>query len=141
MVIGHLRSSEVFVLRYRIRESIHRVDPSGVAERRHTTIKRRVYYVDYPNEVWHMDSNHKIIRWKFVIHGATNEFSQIIVMLKCSTDNRAATVLQHFLSATTTYGGLHKIWTDGGGENVDVWRHMIQQWGSSCVIVGSSVHT
>ena len=31
MVIGHLRSREIFVTRYRIRESIHRIDPSGVA--------------------------------------------------------------------------------------------------------------
>ena len=71
MVIGHLRSREIFVPRYRIRESIHRIDPSGVAERRRT-IRRRVYHVEYSNKVWHMDSNHKIIRWKFVIHGATD---------------------------------------------------------------------
>jgi hypothetical protein len=141
MVIGHLRSSEIFIQRSRVRDSIHRVDPSGVAERRRTTIKRRVYHVDYPNEVWHMDGNHKAIRWKFVIHGATDGFSRTIVMMKCSSDNRAATVLQHFLSATATYGLPHKIRTDGGGENVDVWQHMIQRRGSpSCVLVGSSVH-
>ena len=141
MVIGHLRSSEIFVQRSCVRDSIHRVDPSGVAERRRTTIKRRVYHVDYPNEVWHMDGNHKAIRWKFVIHGATDGFSRTIVMMKCSSDNRASTVLQHFLSATGTYGLPHKVRTDGGGENVDVWRHMIQRRGSpSCVLVGSSVH-
>ena len=61
-------------------------------------------------------------------------------MMKCSSDNRASTVLQHFLSATATYGLPHKIRTDGGGEN-DVWRHMIQRRGfPSCVLVGSSVH-
>ena len=43
MVIGHLRSSNVFVQRSRIRESMHQVDPVGVADRRRTTIKRRVY--------------------------------------------------------------------------------------------------
>ena len=141
MLTGHLRSLNVFVQRSRIRESIHRVDPVGVADRRRTTIKRRVYHVDHPNEVWHMDSNHKIIRWKFVIHGATDGFSRTIVMLKCATNNRADTVLQHFISATSTYGLPLKLWTDGGGENVDVWRHMIaQHHSSSCVIVGSSVH-
>ena len=141
MVIGHLRSSDIFVQRSRVRESIHRVDPVGVADRRRTTIKRRVYHVDHPNEVWHMDSNHKIIRWKFVIHGATDGFSRTIVMLKCATNNRADTVIQHFISATDTYGLPKKIRTDGGGENVDVWRYMIMRHhSSSCVIVGSSVH-
>ena len=88
-----------------------------------------------------MDGNHKAIRWKFVIHGATDGFSRTIVTMKCFSDNRASTVLQHFLSATGTYVLPHKIRTDGGGENVDVWRHMIQRRGSpSCVLVGSSVH-
>ena len=141
MIIGHLRSQEIFVQRSRIRQSIHRVDPAGVAERRRTTIKRRVYHVDHPNEVWHIDSNHKIIRWKFVIHGATDGFSRTVTMMNCSTDNQAATVLQHFLQATTQYGLPHKVRTDAGGENVDVWRHMIHHWGStSSATVGSSVH-
>ena len=81
------------------------------------------------------------IRWKFVIHGATDGFSRTIVMMKCATNNRADTVLQHFISATSTYGLPQKLRTDGGGENVDVWRHMIaQHHSSSCVIVGNSVH-
>ena len=62
MITGHLRSCEVHVPRSRIRDSIHRIDPSGVIERRHTTIKRRVYHVEAPNKVWHMDGNHKLIR-------------------------------------------------------------------------------
>ena len=40
MVIRHLQSSEIFVQRSRVCDSIHTVDPSGVAERRRTTIKR-----------------------------------------------------------------------------------------------------
>ena len=65
------------------------------------------------------------------------EINFVVFGVPYSTDNRAATVLQYFLS---TYGVPHKIRTDGGGESIDVWRHMIQQWGSSRVIVGSSVH-
>ena len=141
MIIGYLRSCQVNVQRSRIRESIHRVDPNGVAERRRMTIKRRVYHVDCSNEVWHIDSNHKLIRWKFVIHGATDGFSRTVTMMNCSTDNQASTVLQHFLTGTSKYGLPCSVRTDGGGENIDVWRHMIQYWGSSsCVIVGSSVH-
>ena len=62
--------------RRRIRESIHQVDPAGVEERAHTTIRRRRYHVDAPNDVWHMDGNHKLIRWKFVIHGAISSAIQ-----------------------------------------------------------------
>ncbi len=65
----------------------------------------------------------------------------MVTMMKCSTDNQATTVLEHFLSASSCYGLPQKIRTDGGGENVDIWMHMIEQRGSSAsVIVGSSVH-
>ena len=104
-------------------------------------IRRRRYHVDAPNEVWHMDSNHKFIRWKFVIHGAVDSFSRLIVFLSCSTNNRAETVLQGFVAATLTYGLPQKLRTDMGGDNVDAWHYMIQQNGNErCVIVGSSVH-
>ena len=141
IITGYLRSVGMCIPRRRIRESIHRVDPAGVEERARTTIRRRRYHVDAPNEVWHMDGNHKLIRWKFVIHGAIDGFSRLIAFLKCSTNNRAETVLQGFVTATLTYGLPRKLRTDMGGENVDAWHYMIQQHGNeSCVIVGSSVH-
>ena len=76
-VIGHLRSCVVRVPRSRIRDSIHRVDPSGVLDRSLTTIRRRIYNVEAPNKVWHMDGNHKLIRWKFVIHGGIDGYSSM----------------------------------------------------------------
>ena len=104
MILGYLWSQEVHVQRERVRESLHCVDPQGVAIRHHFTTRQRVYCVDFPNEVWHIDSNHKMIRWKFVIHGATDGFSRMVTMMKCSTDNQATTVLEHFLSASSCYG-------------------------------------
>ena len=74
MVTGSLRSSGIYVRRKRIRESIHRVDPSGIEERARKTIRCRRYHVESPNKVWHMDGNHKLIRWKFVIHGAVDGY-------------------------------------------------------------------
>ena len=50
MVAGHLLSRGVHVSRVRLRASIHRVDPEGVAERRRTAIKRRSYHVSRPND-------------------------------------------------------------------------------------------
>lgn len=67
IVTGHLRSLEINVSRRRIRESIHQVDPSGTEEIACLTIRHRTYLVDAPNEVWNMDGNHELMRWKFVI--------------------------------------------------------------------------
>ena len=58
-------------------------------------------------------------------------------MMKCSSGNRAPTVLQRFRFATATYRLPHKIRTDGGSGN-HVWWHMIQRRG--CVLVDSSVY-
>ena len=87
-----------------------------------------------------MDGNHKLIRWKFVVHGAIDGYSRVIVMLKCSTNNKAETVLHHFTQAGSSFGLPDKLRTDGGGENVDAWQYMIQHRNSDSVIVGSSVH-
>ena len=51
IVTGHLRSLQINVPRRRIRESIRRVDPSGTEERARSTVRRRAYHVDAPNEV------------------------------------------------------------------------------------------
>lgn len=140
MVCGHLRGLGLHVPRTEVRASIHRVDPSGVEERRHRAIKRRVYSVEYANKVWHMDGNHKLIRYKFVVHGAVDGYSRLVTTLKCSTNNRAVTVLHHFVEAISNYGLPKRLRTDCGGENVDVWEYMMQQRGDASVIVGSSVH-
>ena len=141
MVSCCLRSHGIYVPRRRIRESIHRVDPSGSEERARRTIRCRMYHVESPNKVWHMDGNHKLIRWKFVIHGAVDGYSRLIVFLTYSTNNTARTVLHGFVKATLEYGLPRKLCTDLGGENIDAWQYMIQQHGDErCVIVGSSVH-
>ena len=64
IVMGYIRSQGIHVPRRRIKESLHRVDPAGIEERRLTTIRQREYNVDAPNDVWHMDGHHKLIRCK-----------------------------------------------------------------------------
>ena len=142
MIIGFLRSQNIHVPRTQVRESIHRVDPQGVAARSVKLIQRRRYHVKGPNYVWHMDGNHKLIRYKFVIHGAIDGFSRFVAFLKCSTNNRAKTVLWSFVDAVQTYRVPKKLRTDMGGENVDAWDYMIDyhSGNESCIITGSSVH-
>ena len=142
MLIGYLRSRNIHIPRSRIRNSIHRIDPHGIELRKLTTIRRRTYHVEGPNYVWHMDGNHKLIRWKFIIHGAIDGYSRLVVFLKCSTNNTAATVLSSFITATQSYGVPKRLRTDLGGENVDAWQYMVDYHGGDerCVITGSSVH-
>ena len=63
MMDGLLRSRGIIIQRHRIRLSVARVDPIGVAERWATSIPRRVYRVSGPNALWHVDGNHKLIRY------------------------------------------------------------------------------
>ena len=67
-----------------------------------------------PNYVWHMDGNYKLIRWKFVIHGAVDRYSRLLIFLKCLTNNRASTVLESFVTATQIYGIPKRVRTDMG---------------------------
>ena len=83
---------------------IHRVDPTNTAIRRSKAIRRRVYHVEGPNSLWHVDGNHKLIRWRFVVHGGIDGYSRIIVYLKCSTNNLASTVMISFFQAVHDHG-------------------------------------
>ena len=68
-VNGRLKSQGIVVQRDRIRESMRRVDPTGVQSRARRALHRRTYSVCAPNELWHLDGYHKLIRWRVVIHG------------------------------------------------------------------------
>lgn len=92
--------------------------------------------------MWHLDGNHKLIRWKFVIHGAIDGYSRLVTFLKCSTNNRSETVLQCFVEATEEYEIPSRVRTDHGGENVKVWEYMEEQrgFGRNSYLAGQSVH-
>ena len=101
-----------------------------------------MYSVDGPSSLWHIDDNHKLIKWRFVVHGGIDGFSQTIVYLHCSTNNRSSTVLDAFTNAVGEYGVSSQIRSNGGGENVRVWEYMFEQHNSqSAVLVGSSTQT
>ncbi len=66
----------------------------------------------------------------------------MIVYMKCSTNNRAATVYNFFLEGVDKFGLPSRVRSDQGGENVMVARHMIEYRGADrrSMITGSSVH-
>ncbi|CAC5388907.1 unnamed protein product [Mytilus coruscus] len=86
----------------RIRDAIIRVDPAGTAFRWSDTIHRRTYRVAGPNSLWHIDGNHKLIGWRFVIHGGIDGFSRKIVYLGCATNNKSSTVFDLFPTCYST---------------------------------------
>ena len=89
-----------------------------------------------------LDGHHKLIRWCLVTHCGIDGYSRLVVYLKCSTNNRSATVYDLFLAAAQTYGLPSRVRSDQGVENRLVAQHMLHHRGldRGSIIVGSSVH-
>lgn len=77
-----------------------------------------------------------------MIHCAIDGYSRMVTFLKCSSNNKASTVLEEFINAISSFGCPLKIRTDHGTENVLVARFMLETRGvsGSPVITGKSVH-
>ena len=142
MMQAHLRSLGICIQRYRVRESLIRVDPVGSALRWAAVIPRRIYRVAGPNSLWHIDSHLSLIRWKLVIHGGIDGFSRLITFLSCVTNNRATTMLCNFLVGVQRFGCPSRVRSDHGMENYHVARFMLLYRGCNrgSHITGPSVH-
>ena len=140
-----LRGSGLRIQRWRIREKLRAVDPVGRAARRSCAIRRRVYNVRAPNCLWHMDTNHKLIAWRFVIHGCIDGYSRTVSHLKCATNlnNFAVTALQYFQEEVRKYGLPSRVRGDCAVENVDAAKFMISNRGTNrgSFITRRSVHS
>lgn len=101
---GFLRSVGLCVQRARVRDSLMRIDPAGVQRRFRQVLHRRRYNVCMPNSLWHIDGNHKLIKWRIVIHGGIDGYSRLPVYLHAANNNKSATVLECFLNAVQQYG-------------------------------------
>lgn len=141
-VRGSRKGRQIWFQRSRIRESLRRVDSIGRAVRNIYAICRRSYNVTAPNHLWHIDSNHKLISWRFVIHGCIDGYSTATIYLKCCNDNKANTVLGYFTSGVQQFGLPSRVRGNHGMENIQVARYMIRNRGfdRGSLIAGRSVH-
>ena len=106
-------------------------------------IHTKVYTGFYYNVLcFFADGNHKLVRWRMVIHGGIDGHTGVVVFLQCNDNNRAETVLRCFRTAVQTHGLPSRVRTDKGGENTKVAQFMLESRGTGrgSIIVGSSVH-
>lgn len=137
-----LRQKGLVLQRSRVRESLHRVDYEGVKRRKKNGLSRRVYNVQGSNHLWHLDTHHKLVRWYFIVIGVIDGFSRLPVVLDCTTNNKAPTVLESFIKGVVEYGLPLRVRSDKGLENVLVADYILEKRGvdSGCMITGKSTH-
>ena len=92
-LLGALRSRGLNIQRWRVRNCLRTLDPVGTALRWRSAIYRRKYSAPTPNALWHIDSNHKLIRWRLITHLCIDGYSRLIIYAHCCNDNTADTVL------------------------------------------------
>ena len=107
-----------------------------------TPVYRRKYSVPTPNSLWHIDGNHKLIRYRFVVHCCVDGYSRLIVYATLKDNNRADTVLELFMKGVQEFGLPSRVRSDHGLENVGVAQYMLENRGldRGSMITGSSVH-
>ncbi|CAG2199511.1 unnamed protein product [Mytilus edulis] len=137
-----LAQQNIKVQRYRLRDSMYRVDKKGILERKKGRLHRRTYSVQSPNTLWHVDTNHKLIRWNMIIAGGIDGFSRLITFLECVDNNKAGTLLNCFVKGVTKYGLPSRVRSDMGRENTLIADYMIKNRGSGrgSMITGKNVH-
>eukprot|EP00794_Sanderia_malayensis_P001890 gene1890-2144_t len=140
MINAILRQGGLFIQRARLRDCLGRVDHDGVQARKKNRLHRRIYNVQGANHLWHIDTNHKLVRWYFIITGVVDGFSRLPVALMCTDNNKAETVLKCFLKGVEDYGLPLKARSDKGLENVLVADYMIEKRGEGSMITGKSTH-
>ena len=130
------------IQRFRIRESLHRVDSEGIRRRKKSRLSRRVYNVQGSNHLWHLDTNQKLVRWYFIIIGAIDGYSRLPVVLDCTSSNKATIVLNSFLKGVEECGLPMRVRSDKGLENVLVADYMLENRGTTngSFITGKSTH-
>ena len=86
--------------------------------------------------------NHKLTRYRFVVHCCVDGYSRVIVYATLTDNNRADTVLELFIKGVQEFGLPSRVRSDHGLENVGVAQYMLENRGLNRggIITGSFVH-
>ena len=133
---------KVHIPQRRVFAALREIDPIGAGLRWCKAIVRRIYDVPGPHYLWHMDTNHKLISWRFVIFGVIDGYSRYCLCLKVDDNNKAATWLDYFTETEDKFALPERVRGDCGGENVEVARYMCRRRPrqNKPFIAGRSVH-
>ena len=101
-LLGPLRSRGLNIQRWRVRICLRTLDPIGTALRWRSAIYRRKYSVPTPNALWHIDSNHKLIRWRLITHVCVDGYSRLITMHTAVATTKQTRYWINFLGVSTT---------------------------------------
>lgn len=130
-VAGYLLSVGIQTPRVNMRRLLNILDDRTGQLREPHPVERRVYYVPFVNSVWHIDGQHKLIRWKFVIHAAIDGKSHLIPYMSVASNNWPETVCDLFKGGIDRWGWPSRVRADHGGENVGVRALMEEVRGES----------
>ena len=111
-----------------VRQICRELDEDGVTTRRKRRLRRRCYFANGPNYVWHIDGYDKLKPFGICISGCVDGFSRQIIWLKAgTTNNDPAVIAKYFLDSVRQLSGCPRIVRgDYGTENVKVRE--IQQY-------------
>ena len=95
-----------------------------------------------PNSLLHINTNHKLICWNFVILDGIDGYSRLPVFLEVHENNRSSTMLNFFLNDVSEYGLPSRVRCDKVWKNVSVSECMlfVRGPGRGSCITGRSVH-
>lgn len=79
--------------------------------------------------MWHVDTNHKLTRWYFIIFEAIDGFSRLPVSLKCLSNNKAEAIPECFTKAVDSFGMPSRVRSNQGRENMLIADFMLQNCG------------
>ena len=89
-----------------------------------------IWYIQQHITCRHIDSNHKLIAWRFVFHGCIDGASRAVIYVNVANNNKANTVLEFFKLGIGSFQLPSRVRGDRGMENVDVANFMITSRGT-----------